>query len=432
MHMHTLIAFFKSLPRPALLVIVVILVLVLGFGYRTWNSAKSAAPATSYTTENVAKGTLIVSVTGSGTVVTANAATISTKASGVVKSVYVRDGDVVAMGDVLAEIELDRAGQESASSALAAYQSAKSTLANADAAFHTLQSDMLAQWQEHYALATNSTFQNADGSANTDTRALAEFHISEDDWLASEAKYKNQQTVRAQASAALSAAWLSYEQSSGKIIAPIAGTVTGFALQEGSVIGTSTTTNGAATSTAIARIQTKATHTISVNLTETDVPKVAIGNKATVTFDALPNKTYSGSVISIDTAGAVSSGVTTYPATIALSTATTSILPNMAASANIITAVKNNVMLVSTGAVKQADDGTMYVEIMREGKPVSQTITTGLQSDTQTEVVKGLNVGDTVVIGTANATRSTTTGTSQTQSPFGALGGGGSGTRMMR
>jgi len=63
-------------------------------------------------------------------------------------------------------------------------------------------------------LAENDTYSNSDDSPNTGNRTLPEFLISQNNWLAAEAKYKTQETAVFQAQAALNSAWLTYLQSS--------------------------------------------------------------------------------------------------------------------------------------------------------------------------------------------------------------------------
>lgn len=411
---------FKRLPLLAKLIIIFVVVGGAMFVYTKLTTQKGSKPQ--YQTAIAEKGTLIVSVTGSGQVSTANSAPVTTQATGVVSEVYVQDGDEVQSGDVIAKIDPDMVGKQNEAQALASYQSAKNNLDSAKATMYSLQSAMLGEWKSHYDLATNSTYQNADGTPNNDNRALADFHISQDDWLAAEAKYKNQQNVVAQAQTSLNSAWLSYQESSSTIYAPITGTVSGLSLQVGSVIAgssSSSTTN----STKIASIKTKAPPTITINLTEIDVPKIKVGNKATVTFDALTDKTFTGKVISIDTTGSVSSGVTTYPTVIRLDTDPGTILGNMAASANIITQTKHDVLLVPSSSV-QSQDGASTVRVMKNKTMQSVSVEIGLTSDTQTEIVSGIAEGDTVV---TSVTTSTSGAPAQGQSVFSSFGRTGGG-----
>lgn len=269
--------------------------------------------------------------------------------------------------------------------------------------------------------AQSSAYQNPDGTPKTDQRQLTDFTTKNDDWLSAEAKYKNQEGVVAAAQTSLSSAWASYRQASPVIYAPISGTISGLSLQVGSVLTAQTSTTGSSTSQRIANIKTAAAPSITVNLTEIDVPKIKIGNKATVTLDALSGKTFTGKVVSVDTTGSVSSGVTTYPAVIELDNDNGSIYPNMSAQANIITRIKNDVLLVPLASV-QTQNGQSFVRVMQNGQVVQKSVETGLSSTTQTEIISGLSEGDNVVI--SSVSPSSGSGSSAGTSPFGLFGGG--------
>lgn len=419
----------------SVLVKIVLIGLVFGvFGWGGYAVLGKKTAATQYITGTVTKGMLVINVTGSGTVSSVNNTNITTQATGVVSKLYVTDGDRVKSGDKIMEIDLDLDGKQTERQALASYQSAKNSLESAQANMYSLQSAMFTNWDTFMTIAQNGSYQNEDGSPNNINRSLPEFHIANDNWLASEAKYKAQQNVITQAQLSVSSAWSAYQKASSTVYAPISGTVSGLALQVGSVItsnASSQTSN--VSNTKIANVKTDATPIVSISLTEIDVPKVAIGDKATVTLDAYPDKTFTGKVVSIDTVGSVSSGVTTYPTVIKLDTDTTTILPNMAVSASIITERKNDVLMVPTSSIQQNTEGGSYVQIMKNGKPSEVIVETGLSSDTDTEIVSGLSEGQTIVTSTIKA--STTTSKTSSTSPFSALGGGrtsGAALRMAR
>lgn len=412
---------FGKLPLLIKILVIACLVGLVWFGYKTIRGSTSAK--TQYQTETVTKGNLIVSVSASGQVSTANSATVTTEASGVVTKLYAKNGDAVKVGDKIAQIELDLDGRQRSTQAYASYQSAKNNLDTAKANLFSAQSTMLADWQQYMDKAQNSTYENTDDSPNTSNRQLTDFVITQDDWLATEAKYKVQQNAITQAQTALNTAWYSYQKASPVIYAPISGTVTGLSLQEGAVITAQTTTTGSASSQKIASILTTATPIVTINITQIDVPKIAIGNKATVTLDAFPDKTFAGTVVSIDMVGTTTSGVTTYPTVIKLDTDLVGILPNMSLQANIITAIRDDVLVVSSSAV-QTQDGGSTVRVMKNNTPEIMAVETGLSSDTQTEIISGLFEGDMVVTGTmSNGSSATTT----TSSPFGMFGSRGSG-----
>lgn len=372
-----------------------------------------------YQTAQAQKGTLIVTVSASGNVSSANSASVTTQTSGVVSKIYVQNGQSVKSGDPIADVDLDMEGKQRATQALAAYQNAKNTLDSANATMYSMQSTMFTNWNTFFNLATNGTYQNSDGTPNTTNRTLTPFTTSQDNWLAAEAQYKNQQNVAAAAQTSVSSAWATYQQASPTIYAPISGTISGLSLQVGSVLTAQTSSTGTSTAQRIANIKTIATPVAVVNLSEIDVPHVKVGDKATLTMDAFSNQTFTGKIVSIDTTGIVSSGVTTYPAYINYDTAVDGIYPNMAVDASIITSVKDNVLLVPNAAIQTSTGGQPTVRIMKNGTVTSVDVTTGGSNDAQTEIDSGVNEGDTVVTG------STTTGTTSTSttSPFSALGG---------
>ena len=409
----------------SLFVKIIIGVAVLGLVCFAISKFRGTAVKTTYQTDTAATGTLIVTVTSSGNVSGANSAVVTTQTSGVVSKIYVKNGDTVKSGDAIADVDLDMDGQQRAEQALASYQGAKNQLSSAQAGMYSLQSSMFAKWLTYTNIAENSTYQNPDGSPNTSNRTLTQFTTVQDDWLAAETQYANQQNVVAAAQTSVSSAWANYQQASPTIYAPISGTISGLSLQIGSVLTAQTSSTGTSTSQRIANIKTAATPVAVVNLNEVDVPKVKVGDKATLTMNAFPNQTFTGKIVSIDTTGSVSSGVTMYPAYIVYDSAVDGIYPNMAVDASIITNVKDNVVLVPSAAVQTSSStGQSTIRIMKNGVVSTVNVTVGASNDTQTEIDSGVSDGDTVVTG------STTTGTStatSTTSLFSTLGGGRAG-----
>ena len=405
------------------------LVAVIALGWFGWRNVVAKGSATpSYTTGQVTKGTLIVAVSGSGSVSSTNSVPVDTLATGVVNHVYVTDGQKVTMGQKIADLTLDMPGQQRQAAASAAYQTAKNNLATSQNGLYSTQSDMLTQWNTYYNLATNSYYQDSSGTPQHRTEPA--IVGAQDTWLAAEAKYQLQQNVVAQAQTALSSSWLSYQQSAATIVAPINGTIDGLSIIPNSVIASgSLNSNGIANSVKIANVVTAAQPLISVTLTELDIPKVKSGDKATITFTSQPNVSYTGTVMSVDTVGAVASGVTSYPVIIELDAPATNILPNMTAQANIITMTKENVLLVPSAAV-QTVAGATQVRVVKNGAVSTVPVTVGEASDTETEITSGLSEGDTVV----TSAPTTTSGSSQS-SIFSTLGGargfgGGGGVRV--
>lgn len=372
-----------------------------------------------YQTAQAEKGTLITSVTASGTVSSGSSASITSSATGIVQEVYVENGETVSEGDPIALIKLDKSSQQQQTQSWASYLSAQNTLNSAKSKMNSLKSALF---------KANQTFVNGKGVDNPsdEQKADPDYIQQESNWLQAEADYNNQANVIKQAEAALSNFWLSYSQLSPTIAAPMSGVVSNLSITPGLTISGSNSTSATGSNTAFS--QTVGTITledgtpqVSVNLTEIDVVKVKPGQKVTLTLDSHPDKTFTGKVSAVNTNGSVSSGVTTYPATITLDTAVDTIYPNMAVNATIITDIKNNVILVPSGAV-QTSNGTSTVRIMKAGQPTSVQVEVGGSNDTQTEILSGVNVGDTVVTGQTSG--ATTPGSTGATSPFGNTRGG--------
>jgi HlyD family secretion protein len=209
-------------------------------------------------------------------------------------------------------------------------------------------------------------------------------------------------------------------------------------LQKGSTLAStssssdSSSSNNSSTTQKIATIKTNAKPGITVNLSEVDIPKVQIGNKVSLTADAFEDKTFTGKITDIDTTGVSSSGVVTFPVTVTLDTENEQLYPNMTVIANIITATKDNVLLIPSSAVQRQNDQAT-VRIVKNGNVQQVDVQTGLASDTQVEIISGLADGDQVVTSTLSTQIS---GQSTTTSPFGGGGfggrGGGGNVRIIR
>jgi len=183
-----------------------------------------------------------------------------------------------------------------------------------------------------------------------------------------------------------------------------------------------------------------------ISLNEVDAAKIKIGQKTTLTFDALPEVSISGKVIEIDTVGTVSQGVVSYGVKIALDIDNDQIKSGMSVAADIIVDAKTDVLVLPNSAVK-SQGGVYYVELVEADEklsqqllanvsgvilpksPTSQPVEVGLSNDTSTEIVSGLKEGDIVVSSTISSTQ--TTQTQRTQQ-FQIPGMGGTQMRIQR
>ncbi len=170
-----------------------------------------------------------------------------------------------------------------------------------------------------------------------------------------------------------------------------------------------------------------------ISLNEVDAAKVEVGQKTTLTFDAIPEVSMSGKVIEVDTVGTVTQGVVNYGVKIAFDTEVEKVKPGMSVTADIITDAEQDVLVLPNGAIKSQGD-SYYVElveapeemrqqllanvsgIMLPTPPKSQSIEIGLSNDLSTEIVSGLKEGDIVVTSTISPNKVQTTQTQSNQS----------------
>ncbi|MCX6737179.1 MAG: HlyD family efflux transporter periplasmic adaptor subunit [Candidatus Parcubacteria bacterium] len=166
----------------------------------------------------------------------------------------------------------------------------------------------------------------------------------------------------------------------------------------------------------------------TISLNEIDATKIAVGQVADLTFDAIDGLTLKGTVSKVDSLGTVDQGVVSYAVIITLDTSDEKVKSGMSVNTAITTENRPNVILVPNAAVKSGLGGRHYVEIsddqsVKNSKaklittiitPKRQTVEIGSSNDTVTEISSGLNVGDFVVIKTTATKASTTNSQSAT------------------
>lgn len=411
------------------------ILVILGVVYLIFKDLKSSATSKpTYQTAQVTTGTLVVTISGSGSITSSNSDSVTTTASGTVTQVYVKNGDTVTEGQKLADITPDQDSSLSIAKNYSSYLSAKNALASVILNKESLaQAITQAEQSVSNADSTATTAQQSYGTmaGNGSDKQKAKLtldaaHAGQDSANQSldiaKQKYAQADDAITLAQASLNTAWLTYEQSLPTITAPSSGVLSNFTLAPGSVINAVTTTSSNSSTTQTVGTITLATGTpqAQVNLTEIDVVNVAAGQKATLTLGAFPDKTFTGKVLAINTSGTSSSGVTSYPTTIVLDSSVPGIYPNMSVSAKIITKVDQNVLLVPSSAIQTAN-GVSTVRTMNNGQLGTVTVTLGDSDDTNTVVTSGLSDGDTVV--TSVVSPNSTTTSSGGSSIFSSLGG---------
>ena len=164
------------------------------------------------------------------------------------------------------------------------------------------------------------------------------------------------------------------------------------------------------------------TKVANLTLNEVDAAKVKVGDKATLTFDAIDGLSITGTVLSIDQVATVSSGVVNYGVQIGFDTESDQVKSGMSVSAQIQTEIASDVLMVPLSAVKTSN-GVSYVQkLSSKVEDTSSTVTTsetpesvdvevGISDDSNIEIKSGLSEGDQII------TKVTTTATKTSSTP---------------
>jgi HlyD family secretion protein len=191
----------------------------------------------------------------------------------------------------------------------------------------------------------------------------------------------------AAAQAAVDAARATLNQA--KLTSPFSGKVTDVNIKPGDIVSSGTPAFN---------IDDFSSVYVDLQVAEVDLNKIKVGQAATLTFDAVPNQQYTGTVTEIGIDGTSSQGVVNYPVTVQITNPDAAIKPGMTAAVSIAVAQKDNVLLVPNQAIR-VSGGQRSVVVLFEGQQIPVQVTVGLTNDTMSEVTGGqLKEGDTVVI----------------------------------
>jgi len=147
---------------------------------------------------------------------------------------------------------------------------------------------------------------------------------------------------------------------------------------------------------------------VEVQIDESDIARVAVGQTAMVTFDALRDHRFAGTVTSLSPTGSSSQGVVQYPSTIELSQAH-AVRPGMTATATITVAQKESAVLVPNRAIRKLGPESL-VEVSTPNGTETRRVQIGINNEMLTEVTAGLNEGEQVVVNLPGGTVVTTSG----------------------
>ena len=144
---------------------------------------------------------------------------------------------------------------------------------------------------------------------------------------------------------------------------------------------------------------------VDTNTSEADMGGVKVGDTATFTVDAFPQRVFHGIVTQRRQSPQTVQNVVTYDVVVGVDNSDLALVPGMTASTTIIVDQRNDVLRVPNQALRYVPGGLATATgrrrqlwVLRNGRPVAVTVAPGLSDDNFTEIVSGdLHPGDQVI-----------------------------------
>lgn len=435
----------------------IVAALLLGGGGAYWYQRSHAAPASdapTVQTATVSQGEVKVSVSGPGTLQAASSSSVSATTGGTLTLVPTV-GQNVTKGQLIAKLSSSTAdtGLQNAQLALQKAQaqlaslratqassragdaqsvvSAQQSLTTAQQSLATTQQTASNQ-QKIYAVGGVSAqdletarlaAQSAQSALNTAEQALSSARAQQSAKAASaQQDLSGSELAVQQARVSLQDAVTT--QAGVKLYAPMSGTVATVPVSSGQAV-----TGSSVGGTVIATLIDASQIDLPVQIDETEIGAVKMGQAAAVTLDAVDGQTFNGKVIRISPQATTDSGIAYFTVTVELPNPDGTLRPGMTAEAEIIQS-QDQGLTIPKKAV-EAVRTRSYVQLQNAGGAAERTrVRTGADDGTNIIVTEGLKAGDVVQLpagtvssasGSAGAARTGTT----TRVP--GVGGGGFG-----
>jgi HlyD family secretion protein len=377
--------------------IIIALVVILAIGGITAGSiASKGKEGTPVTFGKAERMDLTSKVTANGKIDAKRKVDLSANVMGQIVNLAVREGDVVQKGAFLLQIDQ----KQLAASAEGAAASTRALLSDRDAARANL-----ADAQLTYERAQKNFEQRIIPAAEIDRARTAL------DAARANVRAIDQRIQQSQANVRAARDTLSKTT----MTAPMAGIITALPVEEGEVAVIGTMNNAG---TKLLTIADMSVVEAVMEVDETDIPNVKVGQRATVTIDAYPNKTFNGVVTEVGSSPIPSAtggaDAVNFEVKIQLENPPAGVRPGFSASADIITGMRNKAIAIPLQALvvrekpgstpgKQVDEEGVYVH--KAGKATFVPVTTGLTGESNIEITKGLTEGEQIVTGPFRALR---------------------------
>jgi HlyD family secretion protein len=386
--------------KTKIIIAIVVILAVAGIVYASVRSqGKEGTPVA---LGKVEQTDIVSKVSANGRIDAKRKVDLSAHVMGQIINLAVREGDVVKKGAFLLQIDQ----KQLAASAEGAAASMRALLSDRDAARASL-----AEAERNYERARSNFNERIIPQAELDRARTA--------LDSARANVSSIQQRIGQAQANVTAARDTLSKTT--MTAPMAGIITALPVEEGEVAVIGTMNNPG---TKLLTIADMSEVEAVMEVDETDIPNVKIGQRATVTIDAYPNKTFTGLVTEVGSSPIVRNGVSSgteainFEVKIQLQNPPEGVRPGFSASADIITGTRPKALSIPIQALvvrekkegeKTKDEEGVYIH--QNGQAKFTAITTGLAGESNVEVVRGLTAGQEIVTGPFRALRELKDGT---------------------
>jgi HlyD family secretion protein len=390
--------------------------------------------------EAIKRRTLQAIVSASGKIQPKRSVNISADTVGRVTNLAVEEGQIVKKGQFLMQID-PKLLKSAVDQGTAAVEAARSELEQLRVSSQSAQA-ALKQAQDNFSRQQQLWKQGLTTKEQLDT---AENALKQRQAEASAAvkQVDTQQLRIQQQSASLESA--RYNLSKVRIESPIDGVITRRNIEEGETVVVGTMNNAG---TVLLTIADMSLIEAQVEVDETDIPSVTIGQKTKITIDAMPGKSFSGKVTEIgnspiQTAAGTTSTTqaTNFLVKVTLDSTIPDVRPGFTCTAEITTATRNNALAVPIQATtvremivdksgnivrdppnSKRPRGVTSVQaqelpagqerkelegvfVVRDNKAEFVPVKTGIAGDKYFEVLSGVKEGDQVIIGPFSSVR---------------------------
>jgi len=354
----------------------------------------------------VEKGDLAKSVVATGKVEPITKVEVKSKASGLVKKLYVEYGDKVHQGQLLAQ--LDKAEiQAGVEQSRASLEAAQANLASAKADYQRAKVDAegpdVPLLKRAYDRAIGMS---KDGIVSTSTLEDAEKNyelaLNKQNVAKAQVTVLNAKIAQAQATVAQDEAnlkQLNEQLGYTDIQSPIDGIVLSRDVEIGDAVSSILVLGSSAT--LVMTLGDTSSVYVKGKVDESDIGKVYLGQPARIKVESFKDKTFNGVVTKISPMGVEKDNVTTFEVRVSINNPGGELKAEMTANAEIILEEHKAVLQIPEGAIIYDKDKKASVEIPdpkeKDGKK-KIAVNIGISNGAKTEVLSGLKEGDQVVL----------------------------------